>query len=92
MAYIATESSPGIVFSFSYSVRCCYRCTRKALHMCCTSITHGIGGSANAVVPIKAHCHYKDNLMVSDLCIWHKWQKTFEIGGREGVGHDYNTQ
>ena len=39
--------------------------------MCCTSITHGIDGSANAMVAIKAHHHYKDNLMVNDLCIWH---------------------
>ena len=43
---IHTEICPDIVFSFSYSVRCYYRCTRKALHMCCTSITHGIAGSA----------------------------------------------
>ena len=30
---IHTESSPSIVFSFSYPVKCYYRCTRKALHV-----------------------------------------------------------
>ena len=69
--------------------------------MCCTSITHGIAGSANAVVQIK-HTTTKGNLMVSDLCIWH-WCRRYlrlRVGGRDGgggrgsrgVGHDYNTQ
>ena len=43
---IHTEICPGLDFSFPYSVGCYYRCTRKILHMCCTSITHGIAGSA----------------------------------------------
>ena len=49
----------------------------------CTSITHGIAGSANAVVPIKAHHHYKGYLIVSDLCIWHRCRR-LRVEGRDG--------
>ena len=49
--------------------------------MCCTSITHGIAGSANAMV----HHHYKGNQMVSDLCIWHRCRR-LRVEGRDGGG------
>ena len=42
---IHIEICPGIVFSFSYSVMCYYRCTRKALHMCCTAMVQLCYGS-----------------------------------------------
>ena len=50
---IHTEICPNIVFSFSYSAGCYYRCTRKVLHMCCTSITHGIAGSVRLWLQLK---------------------------------------